>query len=101
MDFLSDFGLMDIGMLGVMLAVIVLAGLALLLPLSAYAAQKWAYKTYLETKSVNDKLARILERLPADAATGAPTAPTPAPTPAVPGKHASKRREPTLGNTDI
>jgi hypothetical protein len=87
---------MDIGMLGVTLAVVALAGLALLLPLSAYAAQKWAYKTYLETRSVNAKLARILELLQADTATGSPTEPTPAP-----GKQAGKRREPTLGNTDI
>ena len=43
------------------MAVFVLALLAVLLPLSAYSAQKWMYKNYLETKSVNAKLTEILE----------------------------------------
>jgi hypothetical protein len=50
-----------IGAIGVYAVVFVIALLAVLLPLSAYSAQKWMYKTYLETKSVNAKLSEILE----------------------------------------
>ena len=50
-----------IGAIGVYVLVFILTLLAVLLPLSAYSAQKWMYKTYLETKSVNAKLSEILE----------------------------------------
>ena len=60
MEVLGDIGAY-IGETGVYVAVFVLALLAVLLPLSAYSAQKWIYKNYLETKSVNAKLAEILE----------------------------------------
>ncbi|MGB5537323.1 MAG: hypothetical protein WBN08_15625 [Thiogranum sp.] len=60
MEVLGDIGA-SIGETGVYVAVFVLALLAVLLPLSAYSAQKWMYKNYLETKSVNAKLTEILE----------------------------------------
>jgi Tfp pilus assembly protein FimT len=60
MEVLEDVGVY-IGVIGVYVVVFVLALLAVLLPLSAYSAQKWMYKTYLETKSVNAKLTEILE----------------------------------------
>jgi Tfp pilus assembly protein FimT len=60
MEVLGDIGAY-IGEAGVYVAVFVLALLAVLLPLSAYSAQKWMYKNYLETKSVNAKLTEILE----------------------------------------
>jgi Tfp pilus assembly protein FimT len=50
-----------IGFAGVYVVVFILVLLAVLLPLSAYSAQKWMYKNYLETKSVNAKLAELLE----------------------------------------
>lgn len=60
MGLLEEIGVY-IGPLGVYAVVFILALLAVLLPLSAYAAQKWMYKTYLEVKSVNAKLNEILE----------------------------------------
>jgi hypothetical protein len=60
MGLLEDIGVY-MGAIGVYAVVFVLALLAVLLPLSAYSAQKWMYKTYLETKSVNAKLSEILE----------------------------------------
>jgi len=60
MEVLEEIGLY-IGAIGVYAVVFVLALLAVLLPLSAYSAQKWMYKNYLETKSVNAKLDEILE----------------------------------------
>ena len=50
-----------IGFAGVYVVVFILVLLAVLLPLSADSAQKWMYKNYLETKSVNAKLSEILE----------------------------------------
>ena len=60
MGLLEDIGVY-IGAIGVYAVVFVLVLLAVVLPLSAYSAQKWIYKTYLETKSVNAKLSEILE----------------------------------------
>lgn len=60
MQVLEEIGVY-IGGIGVYVVVFVLVLLAVLLPLSAYSAQKWMYKNYLETKSVNDKLDEILE----------------------------------------
>jgi len=60
MEVLEQIGLY-IGGIGVYVVVFVLVLLAVLLPLSAYSAQKWMYKNYLETKSVNAKLDEILE----------------------------------------
>jgi len=34
--------------------------LTIVLPFSAYAAQKWAWRTYKETKEINEKLNKIL-----------------------------------------
>jgi hypothetical protein len=93
MDLLNDLGL-DIGTMGGMLLVFILAVLSILLPMSAYAAQKWAYKTYLETRSVNEKLGKLLELVQAGANI------RPQPTPSA-GKAGPKRREPTIGNADI
>ena len=50
MGILENIGIY-IGAIGVYVVVFVLALLAVLLPLSAYSAQKWMYKNYLETKS--------------------------------------------------
>jgi hypothetical protein len=94
MELLHDLGL-DIGTTGGLIALAVLVALITLLSMSAYAAQKWAYKTYLETKRVNEKLSRLLEL----AQTGANLRQQP--TPPAAGKPGAKRREPTLGNTDI
>jgi Tfp pilus assembly protein FimT len=60
MEVLKEIGLY-IGGIGVYAVVFVLALLAVLLPLSAYSAQKWMYKNYLETKSVNAKLTELLQ----------------------------------------
>jgi hypothetical protein len=92
MELLKDLGLntgMTVGVVAV-----VLLGLTILLSMSAYAAQKWAYKTYLETKSVNEKLGRLLEL--AQSGSGIRQEPRP-----VSGKPGGKRREPTIGRADI
>lgn len=60
MEVLEEIGFY-IGGIGVYAVVFGFALLAVLLPLSAYSAQKWMYKNYLETKSVNAKLDEILE----------------------------------------
>jgi len=39
---------------------LLLAFLAILLPLSAYSAQKWAYRTWQETRRTNQKLDELL-----------------------------------------
>ena len=46
-----------------LLSVAVLILLAILLPLSAYAAQKWAYKAYKETQRISATLEEIAEIL--------------------------------------
>ena len=51
----------DIEQLGIYLAAILVTLLAVLLPMSAYAAQKWAHKTYLKVRSMNAKLTELLE----------------------------------------
>lgn len=51
----------NIEQLGIYLAAILVTLLAVLLPMSAYAAQKWAHKTYLEVRSMNAKLSELLE----------------------------------------
>ena len=60
MEVLKEIGLY-IGGIGAYAVVFVLALLAVLLPLSAYSAQKWMYKNYLETKSMNAKLTELLQ----------------------------------------
>jgi hypothetical protein len=93
MELLNDLWF-DIGTVGGIVVVIILAALSILLPMSAYAAQKWAYKTYLETRSVNQKLAKLLELAQAGTTLRQqPAAPA--------GKAGPKRREPTIGNADI
>jgi hypothetical protein len=79
----------DVGTLGIYLGVIVVTLLAVLLPMSAYAAQKWAHKTYLEVRSMNRKLTELLELLRADQPDTQPEVP--------PEPMSRKRREPTLG----
>ncbi len=92
MELLTDLGL-DIGLTGGLITIFVLVALTILLAMSAYAAQKWAYKTYLETKAVNEKLGRLLELAQAGSTIQQPTP--------APRKTGGKRREPTLGSTDI
>ena len=60
MELLEDVGLY-IGDIGIYVVVFIVTLLVVLLPLSAYSTQKWAYKNYLETKSMNAKLSEILE----------------------------------------
>ncbi len=60
MEVLQEIGL-SIGGIGVYAVVFVLVLLVVLLPLSAYSTQRWMYKTYLETKSINAKLNELLE----------------------------------------
>ncbi len=92
MELLNELGL-DIGAAGGFIAVFALVALTVLLSMSAYAAQKWAYKTYLETRRLNEKLGKLLELVMADAVEPPPTATS--------AKSGKTRREPTLGNADI
>ena len=50
----------NLGLIGILVALVILGLLTILLPLSAYAAQKWANKTYEETRDINQKLSEIL-----------------------------------------
>ena len=50
----------DIGLIGILAVLVILGLLTILLPLSAYAAQKWVYKTYEETREINQKLSELL-----------------------------------------
>jgi hypothetical protein len=74
---------------GLYLAAILVTLLAVLLPMSAYAAQKWAHKTYLEVRSINAKLSELLE---AGGTAGLRQEPE-----RVPDSSPKQRREPTLG----
>lgn len=54
----------EFGVLGLIVPLVVFALLVILLPFSAYAAQKWANKTYKEAVKMNkklDKIAALLE----------------------------------------
>jgi hypothetical protein len=51
------------GALGLFLPLFILILLGILLPVSAYAAQKWANKTYKETIKTNQKLDEIIALL--------------------------------------
>ncbi len=79
----------DIEQLGIYLAAILVTLLAVLLPMSAYAAQKWAHKTYLEVRSMNAKLTELLELSRGVQDSWEAELP--------PEPRAGRRREPTLG----
>ena len=79
----------DIEQLGIYLAAILVTLLAVLLPMSAYAAQKWAHKTYLEVRSMNAKLTELLELSRGVQDSWEPEVPL--------EPRAGRRREPTLG----
>ena len=79
----------DIEQWGLYLAAVLVALLAVVLPMSAYAAQKWAHKTYLEVRSINAKLTELLD------AGGPARPPDDRETVSEPGPR--QRREPTLG----
>ena len=49
----------EFGVLGLIVPLVVFTLLVILLPFSAYAAQKWANKTYKEAVKMNKKLDRI------------------------------------------
>ena len=66
MESLLDI-LTDVGGIGAVLLGLILAFLAILLPLSAYSAQKWAYRTWQETRRTNEKLDELLLVLRRDA----------------------------------
>jgi|APSaa5957512535_1039671.scaffolds.fasta_scaffold16930_2 hypothetical protein len=53
-------GLLGLGAFGVFVFCVLLFVLTIVLPFSAYAAQKWAWRTYKETKEINEKLNKIL-----------------------------------------
>ncbi|HCO44117.1 MAG TPA: hypothetical protein DIT63_08390 [Gammaproteobacteria bacterium] len=55
-----------VGGTGLLLFFVVLVLLAILLPLSAYAAQKWAYKTYKEAQRISATLDEIADMLDAN-----------------------------------
>jgi len=55
--------LAGLGSMGMIIFIFVLALLTLLLPFSAYAAQKWANRTYLESVKTNQKLDEIIALL--------------------------------------
>ncbi|MEC9477236.1 MAG: hypothetical protein VX764_09380 [Planctomycetota bacterium] len=50
----------ELGTVGTIIFLFLFALLAVLLPFSVYAAQKWAYRTYRETKKVDEKLGELL-----------------------------------------
>ena len=62
MNLLGDF-VTVVGSTGLLLSVVVLTLLAILLPLSAYSAQKWAHKTYKETQRISATLEEIADIL--------------------------------------
>ena len=53
----------ELGAIGIAIPLIIFALLVILLPLSAYAAQKWANKTYKQTVKTNQKLDEIIALL--------------------------------------
>ena len=53
--------LMSLGSVGVLIAIGVLSLLGILMPLSAYASQKWSYRTYQEVEKLNRKFDELLE----------------------------------------
>ena len=79
----------DLETWGIYAAAVLITLIAVLLPMSAYAAQKWAHKTYLEVRSINGTLQELLELArsaePHSTAEEVVTTGT------------GKRREPTLG----
>ena len=46
--------------IGIFAGLVLLALLGILLPFSAYAAQKWAYRTYEQVRKTNEKLDKII-----------------------------------------
>jgi hypothetical protein len=55
--------LSSLGAIGIIVFLVLLALLTILLPFSAYAAQKWAYKTYREAMATTDALRAIHKML--------------------------------------
>jgi len=55
--------LASLGTAGISIFMIILALLFILLPFSAYSAQKWANKNYRETVKTNQKLDEIITLL--------------------------------------
>jgi fumarate reductase subunit D len=53
-------GLFSLGAFWVFIFCVLLFVLTIVLPFSVYAAQKWAWRTYKETKKINEKLNKIL-----------------------------------------
>lgn len=53
-------GLFSLGAFGIFIFCVLLFVLTIVLPFSVYAAQKWAWRTYKETKKINEKLNKIL-----------------------------------------
>ncbi len=80
----------NVEQLGIYLAAILVTLLAVLLPMSAYAAQKWAHRTYLEVRSMNQKLTQLLEL--------SRGAQAPWEAEALEDPRPGRRREPTLGH---
>jgi hypothetical protein len=47
-----------LGGIGILIFLFILFVLGIILPISAYSAQKWAYKCYLELKTLNERFDR-------------------------------------------
>jgi hypothetical protein len=52
--------MLQLGGIGVFIAVLVLGLLVILMPHSTYAAQKWAYRTYQEVAKLNAQFETLL-----------------------------------------
>ena len=48
----------ELGLFGMIIFLL----LAIILPISVYAAQKWAYKCYKELEKLNQKMDRLLSK---------------------------------------
>ena len=63
MNTIAGLGIAGFSGIAIVVFWVLLTVLAILLPFSAYAAQKWAYKNYKETSEINVKLNEILSIL--------------------------------------
>jgi hypothetical protein len=55
-----DTLIQQLGGVGLLIAVLVFGLLVILMPLSMYAAQKWAYRTYQEVAKLNAQFETLL-----------------------------------------
>lgn len=55
-------GLAALGSIGILVFVFVLVVLGIIMPISAYSAQKWAYKCFLELQKLNAAVELVIAR---------------------------------------